>query len=232
MPYQRHSHRWFVAAAAVALAVSACTNTASETSAPSNGPAASAPSPAPTSGQATHNDADVTFAQGMIPHHQQAIEMSDILLSKQGVAPEVVTLANQIKAAQGPEIEEMQGWLRDWGVASTPSPSSTSMPGADMGDMGDMGDMPGHDMGDMPGMPGTGHGMMSEADMAALQSAQGAEAGRLFLTQMIQHHEGAITMAQNEIKDGAFPAAVEMARNIVSSQQAEITKMREMLDQK
>ena len=86
------------------------------------------------------------------------------------------------------------------------------------------------DMGDMPGMSGGGHGMMSEADMAALQNAQGEEATRLFLTQMIEHHQGAIMMAQQEIDNGQFPAAVEMAGNIVSSQQAEIDTMQDMLD--
>jgi uncharacterized protein (DUF305 family) len=75
-----------------------------------------------------------------------------------------------------------------------------------------------------------GHGMMSEADMAALQNAQGAAAGRLFLTQMIQHHKGAIMMAQKEIDNGQFSGAVEMARNIVSSQQKEIDTMQAMLD--
>jgi uncharacterized protein (DUF305 family) len=164
------------------------------------------------------------FAQGMIPHHQQAIEMSDIVLSKQGVDPDIVALANQIKEAQGPEIEEMQGWLSEWEAASTPPPGHSGMPGHDMPGMDDM-----PDMGDMPGMGGGGHGMMSEADMADLQNAQGAAAGRVFLTQMIEHHEGAITMAQNEIDNGEFPAAVEMARNIVSSQQQEIATMQELL---
>jgi len=72
--------------------------------------------------------------------------------------------------------------------------------------------------------------MMSEADMAALQNAQGEEASRLFLTQMIEHHKGAIMMAQREIEGGQFPAAVEMARNIVSSQQKEIDTMQGMLN--
>lgn len=227
MQHKRYRCTWLAAVAATAVVVSACSNTATETPAASNTPQAAASVPGAANNAATHNDADVMFAQGMIPHHQQAIEMSDMVLSKQGIAPEIITLANQIKDAQGPEIEQMQGWLADWGTASTPSPS-TSMPGHDMGDM------PGHNMpgmGDMPGMGGGGHGMMSEADMADLQNAQGAAAGRLFLTQMIEHHEGAITMAQNEIANGAFPAAVDMARNIVSSQQQEIATMQEILKQ-
>lgn len=86
-----------------------------------------------------------------------------------------------------------------------------------------MSGMPGMD--DMPGMSG----MMSPADMQALQNAQGVDASRLFLTQMISHHQGAITMAQSEIKDGQFPDAVALAKSIASSQQKEIDTMNEIL---
>jgi uncharacterized protein (DUF305 family) len=161
-----------------------------------------------------HNDADVMFAQHMIPHHQQAIEMSDMLLAKQGIDPRVTELANKIKGAQGPEIEQMQGWLNEWG-----NPPMSPMPSGDM-------DMPGH--GNMPGMSG-GMGMMSEEDMSALRNAQGVDASKLFLTQMIEHHQGAITMAQNEIRDGQYQPAVAMARSIVDSQQQEINTMNGIL---
>ena len=203
------------AAAAATLALGGCTSTGGETlaSAATSTPVATASA---TADARAHSDADVAFATGMIPHHQQAIEMSDMLLAKQGIDPRVVSLANEIKAAQGSEIEQMQGWLTQWGVATTPSPSA-SMPGHDM---------PGHDMPRMNG----GHGMMSQADMTALQNAQGAEASRLFLTQMIQHHNGAITMAQQEIDGGQFPAAVDLARSIVTSQQQEITTMQGIID--
>lgn len=207
-----------IAATAVAATVvlGACSNDsgsnhdmASMTTSASASPP-STPANGDTQAQA-HNDADVMFAQGMIPHHQQAIEMSDMLLAKQGIDPGVVSLANQIKAAQGPEIERMQGWLADWGVAAT-APGG-GMPG-----------MPGHDMGDMGGQ-----GMMSERDMAALRDAQGVDASRLFLTQMIEHHKGAITMAQTEVDGGKFAPAVEMARSIITSQQKEIDTMQQML---
>ncbi|WP_083406461.1 DUF305 domain-containing protein [Mycolicibacterium rutilum] len=217
MQHRRNGLR-LAALVAAALLVGACSNTGTD-SAPAASPtsAEASVSPSAAGSVATHNDADVRFAQGMIPHHLQAIEMSDILLGKQGIDPEVVSLANEIKNAQAPEIEQMQGWLREWEVSSTPTPSGTGMPGQGM---------PGHQM---PGMSG-GHGMMSDADMAALQNAQGAEASRLFLMQMIEHHKGAIMMAQQEIDNGQFPAAMEMARNIVSSQQAEIDTMQGMLD--
>ena len=227
MQHRRNGLR-LAALAAAAMLVGACSNTGTD-SAPAVSPtsAEASVSPSAAGSVATHNDADVRFAQGMIPHHQQAIEMSDMLLGKQGIDPEVISLADEIKNAQGPEIEQMQGWLQEWGASSSPAPAtSTAMPGHDM----PAHQMPGRDMGKMPGMGGSGHGMMSEADMAALQNAQGAEASRLFLTQMIAHHKGAIMMAQQEIDNGQFPAAVEMARNIVSSQQAEIDTMQGMLD--
>lgn len=218
-----------IAALAVsALFVGACSNAATDSqSSTSSTSAAASASPSAANSDATHNDADVTFTQGMIPHHQQAIEMTDMLLGKQGIDPEVISLANEIKNAQAPEIETMQGWLQEWGASSTPAPAptSTAMPGHNMPGH----QMPSGDMGDMPGMGG-GHGMMSETDMAALQNAQSAEASQLFLTQMIEHHRGAIMMAQQEIDNGRFPAAVELARNIVSSQQTEIDTMQGMLD--
>lgn len=149
---------------------------------------------------AEFNDADVMFAQLMIPHHEQAIEMSDIVLGKDGVEPQVAELATQIKAAQGPEIEQLEQWLDAWGA---PRESEHA----------------GHGMS----------GMMSEEDMQALADADGADAGRLFLDQMIAHHEGAIEMAQTEIADGRHEGAVEMAGAIVETQTAEIETMQGLL---
>lgn len=186
-----------------------------------NSATTSAAASAPVTSEA-HNDADVMFAHHMIPHHQQAVEMSDVLLAKQGIDPRVTELATQIKGAQAPEIAQMQGWLKQWG--NPPMPSMSQMPQQGHGDMGH-GNMGQGDMGDMPAM----QGMVSETDMTALRNAQGAEAAKLYLTHMIAHHEGAITMAQDEIKDGQYPAAVEMARTIVKTQQAEIDTMRQIL---
>jgi len=187
------------AAAAVAalLALTSCSspgNQAGTTSAPGSSSAASSQA---------HNARDVTFAQSMISHHRQAIEMSDIMLGKQGIDPRVIDLAVRIKAAQGPEIQQMQSWLTRWG-----QPTSPSMP-----------EMSPH--GDMPGMGG----MMSEPDIQALRDAQGVAASRLFLTQMVQHHQGAIAMAQDEIKSGHFSPAIALAHSIATDQQQEINTM-------
>ena len=206
------------AGAIMTLVVSAGCSNSSDTSAEKSSTSASATAaPTTTQNAGAHNDADVMFAQHMIPHHQQAIEMSDMVLGKQGIDPRVTELANQIKAAQGPEIQQMQGWLTQWG-----NPPMPPMPAADM---------PGHNMPGMSGTPGMSgmSGMMSDQDMAALQNAQGTEASKLFLTQMITHHEGAITMAQTEIKDGQYPAAVELAKAIITAQQKEIDTMKGIL---
>jgi uncharacterized protein (DUF305 family) len=150
------------------------------------------------------------FAQHMIPHHQQAVEMSDVVLGKQGIDPRVSELATQIKAAQGPEIAQMQEWLRQWG-----NPTMPPMAGGD-----------GHDMA---GMSGDAMGMMSDEQMTALKNAGGVDAAKQFLNGMIAHHQGAIAMAQDEIRDGRFAQAVDMARSIVTSQQQEIDTMKGIL---
>lgn len=152
---------------------------------------------------AEFNDADTMFAQMMIPHHAQAVEMSDIMLKKEGIPAEVRDLATKIKAAQGPEIEKMTGWLQSWGQ---PTEAPTGM-------------APGHSMS----------GMMGEEDMSKLEAAQGTEAARLFLTQMIAHHEGAVVMAKTETTDGKNTDAVQLSKDIVTSQEAEIQEMKDLL---
>jgi uncharacterized protein (DUF305 family) len=144
------------------------------------------------------NNADIMFTTMMIPHHEQAIEMADLILDEDGVDTRVVALAETIKAAQGPEIELMESWLDDWGTG----------------------------MGDMPGM---GDGMMSDIDMEALEDATGEEASRLFLEQMIEHHDGAIDMAQTEVDNGESPDVIGLAGSIIQSQTAEIATMEEIL---
>ncbi len=148
------------------------------------------------------NAADVMFVQMMIPHHEQAIEMADLVLDTPGIDPAVITLATEIKAAQGPEIEQMEQWLDDWGMPS--------MPG-------------GH------GGHGGMDGMLSEEELQRLDDAEGEEATRLFLEGMIEHHEGAIDMADDVIDDGDNAAVRELADTIIVTQQAEIDLMRDLL---
>ena len=156
-----------------------------------------------------YNDADVMFAQMMIPHHHQAVEISDIMLAKENISPEVTELATQIKEAQAPEIETMTSWLEAWGEPIEPE-----------------GGMEGHDMGggieDM-------EGMMNLDKMAELEAAEGEEAARMFLESMTAHHKGAVAMAQEEIDNGENPEAIALAETIVETQRAEIQKMEELL---
>ena len=144
---------------------------------------------------------DVMFAQMMIPHHEQAVEMADMAL-KRPSSPEVTGLARKIKAAQGPEIASMQDWLREWGAPSA---------AADSGHMGH------------------GGGMMSDADMGRLESAQGAGFDRMWLTMMIEHHEGAVVMAKGVLGTTTNPDVRTLAQAVVDGQTEEIGTMKALL---
>lgn len=162
-------------------------------------------SAATTAAEAAHNDADVTFAQSMIPHHQQAIDMADMAIER-SKNKQLLDLAERIKAAQQPEIDTMSSWLDSWGEPID----------AESGEDRDMG---GTTMTESMG------GTMSDADMAQLDAASGAAFDRLWLDMMARHHQGAIDMAKTEQGAGQFPDAVALAGRIITDQQAEITEM-------
>ena len=188
---------------AAALALAGCSGS-EEPAAQDTSTVAGTESDAGADGQATHNDADVMFAQMMIPHHEQAVEMADAVLAKDGTSPEVTALADQIKAAQAPEIEQLDQWLAAWGAERSSEHS-------------------GH-----AGMSG----MMTEEDLQQLDTAAAPESDRLFLEQMIAHHQGAVEMAQVEIETGSDAGAVELAQAIVETQTAEIETMEDLLASK
>lgn len=166
-----------------------------------------------------YNDADVDYVAGMILHHEQAVEMSDILLAKDDSPQEVSDLAEDIREAQQPEIDQMEAWLDSWG----------EQPEADANDGDD-------DHADHEGMTGgeddhAGHeGMMSDEDIEDLESAEGDEASRLFLEQMIAHHEGAVSMAEEHLDTGENPEALELSEEVIADQSAEIEEMESMLE--
>ncbi|WP_159802648.1 DUF305 domain-containing protein [Arthrobacter zhaoguopingii] len=176
-------------------------------------PPSTSSSPAVSAGLS--NAADMEFAAGMIPHHEQAVEMSDRMLAKTGIDPEVKALATRIKAAQAPEIRTMKTWLDAWG-----KPSADGGSGAGHGS--------GHGGEDAAG-GGTGDGMMSGEQLEELAGAEGDEASRLFLAGMIEHHKGAIDMAEQELDAGADPGARDLAASIVQAQEAEIKEMEALL---
>ena len=205
------------AAAAVLLGLSACTSdetdTASETTTAVETTATSGSSTTEQAEEsAQHSEADVMFAQMMIPHHEQAIEMSDIILSKDDVPADVTSLAEEIKAAQGPEIAQLTDWLEQWGEPTQPEGMDMDM---DMGGDNDMAQM---------------EGMLSDEELQQLSDAPGPEAAELFLNQMIAHHEGAVAMAEDQVENGTYPPAVDLAQTIIDTQQQEIDTMQQMLD--
>jgi uncharacterized protein (DUF305 family) len=198
-------------ALASALTLTACGGGDDNTpSAPHSGPMMSGPHhSASPSVRGDHNNADVMFAQGMIPHHRQAVEMADLAATRAS-SPEVKKLAAAIKKAQDPEIQTMSGWLRSWGRSV---PEGSGMPGMDHGGHGD------HGMG----------GMMSAEQMERLRTSSGKAFDTAFLEMMIEHHEGAVRMAKVEQAQGAYPPAKEMAGGIITTQNAEIAQMNTML---
>ncbi|WFE26226.1 DUF305 domain-containing protein [Solwaraspora sp. WMMD791] len=161
--------------------------------------------PSAATAPAAPNATDIAFARDMIPHHQQAIEMAQLVAGR-SASTDVQDLAGRIRAAQDPEIDQMASWLTEWGQ---PLPSPGQHTGAD----------------DHHGMPG----MLTGDEMTALANSTGAEFDRLFLDMMIRHHEGAVQMARILRADGADPAVRQLAESIATSQEAEIGEMRELL---
>ncbi|MEV0450031.1 DUF305 domain-containing protein [Streptomyces sp. NPDC050600] len=146
------------------------------------------------------NDADVMFAQMMIPHHEQALKMAELADGRAEDA-EIKKLVGEIEKAQDPEIQKMKGWLKTWGKPE-------SMGGG------------GHGMA----------GMMSDADMTALAATKGKAFDRKFAELMIAHHEGAVEMAKTEQKNGSDAAAKKVADDVVRTQAAEIAQLKKILE--
>lgn len=182
-----------------ALVLAGCSST-DHTSAHGSGSSTSA------GAETTHNDADIAFAHGMLPHHQGAISMAELAPGR-AADTRVLDLAARIRAAQRPEIDTLNGWLADWGADGTS----------------------GMDHGSMDHASGGMGGRMSEQDMNALTNATGAEFDRLFLRLMIEHHSGAVDMAVTEAADGRNTDTLAMAGNIRDSQTAEIAEMQALL---
>ena len=139
---------------------------------------------------------DIMFAQMMIPHHQQAVEMSDMALS-QASSNDVKSLADQIKSEQAPEVAVMRGWLKNWGANEDASAANHGM----------------------------NTGMMTAADMAALSASTGPDFDRLWLQMMTAHHKGAITMAQDVLTTNTNPEVKTLAQAIIDAQTKEIASI-------
>ena len=172
----------------------------------SESPSAGASATASDDTTAQVDDADVALAQGMLPHHEQAVEMAR-LAADRAADPRVQDLAARIEAAQAPEIKTLSGWLDAWGAEATGS-SGTDHGSTGHGDTG---------------------GMMTTEDMATLAGASGTEFDRMFLEMMTAHHSGAVQIAETEIAVGENPDAIAMAEDVRDTQNAEIAEVEQLL---
>lgn len=164
-----------------------------------------AAAPAGSTGTAALNATDVEFAQGMIAHHEQAIEMAEIALDPNiGASAEVIDLATRIEGAQDPEVTLMTEWLT---AAGEPVAMELTE---------------GHDMSSM-------EGMMTAEQMDGMAAMTGTGFDQMWLGMMIAHHEGAIAQSQTVKANGANPDVLALADQIIAAQQAEITEMQALL---
>ena len=186
-----------LAGLAAVAALSSCSTATKEDHGAHATSASSAAAPA-------HDEDDVMFAQMMIPHHQQAVELA-ALVPDRSTDPALIKLAAAISAQQQPEIDTMTAALRQWGVNPDEMAHGSGHAGMTM------------------------QGMVDDATMVKLEALKGPEFDALWLKSMIGHHQGAIAMAKVEITDGTNPAMIVMAKDIVSAQQSEIDQMNTML---
>lgn len=190
---------------AIALTATLAACGSDDDSAASDSVAVTETADASSTGEVTLNAADVEFAQGMIAHHEQAIEMAEIALDPAtGASAEVVDLATRIQAAQDPEVELMTSWL-------TAAGESVAMDTSD-----------GHDMSSMDGM-------MTADQMDEMAAMTGADFDQMWLEMMIAHHEGAISQSDTVKADGSNADVLLLAGQIITAQQAEIAEMKALL---
>jgi uncharacterized protein (DUF305 family) len=155
-----------------------------------------------TADQADHNADDIAFTQSMVPHHEQAVEMAQMVPTNT-TNQQIIGLANRVISTQVPEIKAFQVWLMQWQDAQGNDPASHG------------------------GAPMTG--MVDQRTMDRLRSLTGAAFDHLWLTSMVDHHRGAIAMAQDEVAHGKNPDVIYLAQRIIAGQQAEIDQMTRML---
>ncbi|MFI6335048.1 DUF305 domain-containing protein [Streptomyces sp. NPDC050535] len=215
MLFRRPSHAPLVTAslALVVLALGGCDSGSETKSATTGGPSVIVPGKPGEAAETlsaedaakqrmdddTPNSADLAYARMMIEHHTQALEMTQLAPKKAESRP-VKALAERIAAAQGPEIKTMEGWLKaNDGEKTATEHAHEAMPG-----------------------------MATEAQLKKLRAAEGKAFDQLFLTLMITHHEGAITMATDVKAQGNNIQIEEMADDVIAQQTSEIGRMRDM----
>lgn len=191
--------------ASLGLALGACGSSGGSSAGSSSVTTTVVASTASTMTDPAVDDADVEFAQGMIAHHEQAIEMAEIALDpKVGASPQVIDLATRIQGAQDPEVELMTGWL-------TAAGEPVAMDAA-----------AGHDMSSM-------QGMMTAEQMDSMAAMTGFDFDQIWLQMMIEHHEGAVSQSQTVKTNGSNADVLALADTIINTQQAEIAEMQALL---
>jgi uncharacterized protein (DUF305 family) len=154
----------------------------------------------------TPNSADVDYMTTMIPHHQQAAVMTELVAEK-ATDEQVRAIAERIAVSQDAEVKLMGTWLTKYGKP---------VPGNDVSGHG------GHGTAEHASMPG----MATAEQLNQLRAATGAEFEKMFLKLMIAHHQGALTMAEAQLSGGVETKAQELAQEVITGQSAEIERMR------
>jgi uncharacterized protein (DUF305 family) len=196
-----------LAAASTAVVLAGCSNSETPSTSTVTATPTTVAAPSVSGSTSAHDGADVAFAQGMIPHHSQAVDMAGLAADRAG-NDRVKQLAASVENAQGPEIEQLRGFLAAWGQPEAPA-------GTDHAGMGHSST--------------GGSGMTTDAQMQQLEQARGADFDRMFLQMMTAHHEGAVEMARTELAGGRNPEAKALAQKIIDEQQAEIATMANLL---
>ena len=187
------------AAAAVLLLAAGCSAGSEEPN--PGGPAVA------SAGQGGANDADRHFVEKLQPHHDQAVEMSKMVLAKKsGVDPEVQEIARQIAKVSEKELDRVNGWAVAWGAAAAE----------------------GHGAEEDPNHHGGAGGLMTEGQMLLLDQLDGLDAEQVYLDGMVKHHQGAVALTETQIREGTHPDAVALAREILARQQSEIARLQEL----
>lgn len=147
------------------------------------------------------NGVDLHFVGMMTPHHQQAVEMSDIILAAEGTSAATADLAARIKAGQQKEIDTMVGWAEQWNQQELMAHHA----------------------------PHIANGMLTPEQLDQLKTLRGEEADTRFLQLMHFHHEGAVAMTQDQIENGGYQPLVDLAQQMIDIQTAEMHEMEQLL---
>jgi len=162
------------------------------------------------------NDADAAFASDLVQHHALSLTLVDVTRERD-VSPGLTAIADEILAAQGPEIQSLTTWLTDW---DQPAPETIrDHANAHAEERGEVIEVPG---GDLPGMP-------DHAELEALEELEGPAFEQRWLELMIAHHEGAIEIAEDQTDSGSFSPALELASDVVTTQQDQVERMKSLL---